>query len=190
MSVTSGGKALEVVAANPPGRVEVGGGCNRVECAAIDVAENGRGGICLASEAGVAEGQCLEAGAAAVTGVDIAHGRTVVEGVAAGGNAKRHGDVDCPLDGSAVVVAQLGECEGGSQRPVSAMRMDGEGALSRPPQTGTGFVSKNGGFQQPRTGQVVCFGFGQSRRDDLDCRVGARAEIALVEIMPRAGRAV
>src|SRR6185295_18719980 len=108
MSVASGGEALEVVASNPPGRVEVGDGRCRVECAAVDVAENGRGGICLASKAGVAEGQGLEAGAAAVTAIDIAHGGAVVEGVAAGGNAEGHGDVHRPLDGSAVVATQLG----------------------------------------------------------------------------------
>src|SRR5262245_62929592 len=100
MRITSGGEALEVIAANPPGRVEVGGGHSRVECAAVDVAENRGGGIRLASEAGVAQRQRLEAGTTAVTGVDIAHGRTVVESVAAGSNAKRHGDVHRALDGS------------------------------------------------------------------------------------------
>src|SRR5262245_65933914 len=100
MRITSGGEALEVIAANPPGRVRGAGGRSRIEGAAVDVAENGGGGIRLASEAGGAQRQRLEAGATAVTGVDIAHGRTVVEGVAAGGNAKRHGDVDRPLDGS------------------------------------------------------------------------------------------
>src|SRR5262245_21185267 len=140
MRITSGGIALEVVSPNPPSRMKIGGDGSRVKGTAVDLAEDVSGGVCFLGKAGVSEGKRLEAGAATVAAVDIAHRGAVVERVAAGGDAKGHGDIRRCLDCRGIVIAQLGQRQSGSQGTVSAMRMDREAALSRAPQPRAGLV--------------------------------------------------
>ena len=93
-------------------------------------------------------------------------------------------------DGAGAVAAQLGESKRGRERAVGAVRMDGEPALRRPPKPRARLVGQDQRLEQRCARQAARLGFGQRRRDDLDAGMRARAEVAFVEVVPGAGRAV
>src|SRR5262249_6032341 len=126
MRITSGRIALEVASPDPPSRAKIGRDGSRVKGAAINLAEDGSGGVCFPAETGGSQRERLEAGAATVAAVDSAYSGAVLERVAAGGDAKGHGDIRRRLDGTDIVMAQLGQRQSSSQGTVGAMRMDGE----------------------------------------------------------------
>src|SRR5205085_9246510 len=123
MGVATGGEALELVAAHPPGLAEPHGGRVRIERTAIDVAHDRGDGVRLAGEARVAQRQRLEAGARAVARIDVAHRGAVIERLAARRDAKGRRDVDRLSDRVRTVAAKLAERERGSERTIGAVRM-------------------------------------------------------------------
>ena len=136
------------------------------------------------------EHQRLIGGTPAVTAVDVAHRRAVAQRVATGGNAECRSNVDGPGHGIRAITAQLGQGERGRQRAVGAVGVHGEAALRRSPDSCACLVGEDQGFQQRCPRQSARLAFGQDCRHDLDARMRARAEVALVQVVPRAGSTV